>query len=389
MNSKTFFKHIVIGSGLSASSVCNALELKNEKDYLVISPDSERLIRSNVAGVNDYLIENIGFQGLSKFWHGVFATSDFAREKSKNFFQKFFNHKFYAELKPYLEEDYLFIPKTPKSYLQFSLNKKRAGVYEKGIVTNIKKIESGYEVKINNKLIISCEFVWCCAGVFGTATLLEKSKLAKKNAKLSDHLVGYIGQTRYPKTKVVHLGEGHLKKIERLKGAILQFRPAFMDFKNIKKAVDLRNTFANLRSKIYEKLLLSFSPGLINEGMYNKLGIYMETEKKNVFFQLESKNCYNVEGNNLILNSKGQNDIFELKKEFALMFDTPPLQKIKPFSHLHYFNSIESLDDQIGSLTESKNFTVCDSSILKKIGPTHHSLRNMYSIFESILGRTL
>ena len=112
MNSKTFFKHIVIGSGLSASSVCNALELKNEKDYLVISPDSERLIRSNVAGVNDYLIENIGFQGLSKFWHGVFATSDFAREKSKNFFQKFFNHKFYAELKPYLEEDYLFIPKT-------------------------------------------------------------------------------------------------------------------------------------------------------------------------------------------------------------------------------------------------------------------------------------
>ena len=85
------------------------------------------------------------------------------------------------------------------------------------------------------------------------------------------------------KTKVVHLGEGHLKKIERLKGAILQFRPAFMDFKNIKKAVDLRNTFANLRSKIYEKLLLSFSPGLINEGMYNKLGIYMETEKKRLF----------------------------------------------------------------------------------------------------------
>ena len=127
-----------------------------------------------------------------------------------------------------------------------------------------------------------------------------------------------------------------------------------MDFKNIKKAVDLRNTFANLRSKIYEKLLLSFSPGLINEGMYNKLGIYMETEKKNVFFQLESKNCYNVEGNNLILNSKGQNDIFELKKEFALMFDTPPLQKIKPFSHLHYFNSIESLDDQIVSLTDKK-----------------------------------
>ena len=67
----------------------------------------------------------------------------------------------------------------------------------------------------------------------------------------------------------------------------------------------------------------------------------------------------------MILNSKGQNDIFELKKEFALMFDTPPLQQIKPFSHLHYFNSIESLDDQIGSLTESKNFTVCDSSILK------------------------
>ena len=47
------------------------LNSKNEKDYLVISPDSERLIRSNVAGVNDYLIENIGFQGLSKFWHGV------------------------------------------------------------------------------------------------------------------------------------------------------------------------------------------------------------------------------------------------------------------------------------------------------------------------------
>ena len=89
VNSKTFFKHIVIGSGLSASSVCNALELKNEKDYLVISPDSERLIRSNVAGVNDYLIENIGFQGLSKFWHGVFATSDFAREKSKTFFKNF------------------------------------------------------------------------------------------------------------------------------------------------------------------------------------------------------------------------------------------------------------------------------------------------------------
>ena len=62
-----------------------------------------------------------------------------------------------------------------------------------------------------------------------------------------------------------------------------------MDFKNIKKAVDLRNTFANLRSKIYEKLLLSFSPGLINEGMYNKLGIYMETEKKTSFFNLNQK----------------------------------------------------------------------------------------------------
>ena len=102
-------------------------------------------------------------------------------------------------------------------------------------------------------------------------------------------MVGYIGQTRYPKTKVVHLGEGHLKKIERLKGAILQFRPAFMDFKNI-KAVDLRNTFANLRSKKSTKNY--YCPSLLVLSMrvcITSLEYIWKQRKKTSFFNLNQK----------------------------------------------------------------------------------------------------
>lgn len=284
------YTHIIVGAGMGALGVVEALKTKNLVNDVLLIHDYFSNKHHSEKGHHKPL-ETIGRGGNSSKWHGVISNYNYnikAYKKSYQFFLKKY-YKIEDGLK-YLDQ-YSFVPFAPIRPLKFikSILKKDKIVEDKILIIEEKQ---NHAIIHTTKASYRTKKLHLCSGTFSTLKILFDSHLIKQNKfTLSEHLVGYFGQFESNKTAVVSrfTSSGHYKRFHNIelknRSCYLTFRPANFKFQNLKYADLNRDFFSNKKSTIIFSLIKRMNLGLISEAIFNKFGI-----------AININNCYNIVG---------------------------------------------------------------------------------------------
>jgi hypothetical protein len=375
-------ENIVVGSGASAIGVCLGLE-RMQEEYKVIYDKENFVTRKEIQGIKDSILFRSGLNGLSELWHGVFSLEDFSSSmQDEEIISKLYGKSAYEKIKSKLGKKYFFIP-----WKQICFSK-YVSVSENSIRDSVEhiKIDSSVLVKLKSGRQIKTKRLWLCSGAFNTPKILEASKLATRNKYISDHLCGYVGSVESSefKNEINYLNPSYIKSYIKSKDleCTYQLRPAMFDFKNLSTAINFRTVYSNQSHSVISKVLKSLSPGLYLEAAHNKFGVPKNSEKMNVFVQIEAKNIY--ETTSLQTNERALKMISEkLQKDFLETFRIKAYEDLQLFSGIHFFNSIDNNSNELDCLKKDKIINICDASNKNRIGGTHPTfpiIRDNYNL---------
>lgn len=380
---------VIVGSGPVALS-CLLSAPSNLKIAVISHSDRGEYIRDSF-GDKAYINRYGG--GLDA-WHGVLSSNLFLKHypDELDFYIKFF--KFFYPEKNINNNLFgfqkIFIPKKKISSKNLNeLLKERTNIklfFDEVLHIDESKVINIYgknEKYLSNRVILA-------AGAIGTAKILNNSQLGQINKFIGNHIIGY-GQynisTNNEFVKSEYSRYGHFKNIEisSIKGKEFMSyqRPSLFDFRNSKILGKYKTVYSRTKKEIYSTIIKSMSPGLFAEAFYNRYGYWFKTNKANTYLQIESSNVYELDNKfNIIVSEKNIN-LFVDNVVQNSKFNDLDIKTI--VSGIHFFNTINKISD-VGSCSNKddwqKKIIVADSSVLKKIGGSHHtfSLMSMASL---------
>jgi hypothetical protein len=391
------YEEIVIGSGLTATGyVMGAIE--KGKKILVISD----LQSSSKSNINYYPhiktpLYTDEHGGLGNYWHGVIPL-DIYTESELATFESFLN-KFYprVNLSGKIESRHFvpYCPIRPKSIFNKYIKNSSIEVKFERVI----KIDfDGSKWIIMTEKSILCAFkLTISAGAIGTARILYRSPIFKfsRFGFFSDHVIFFAGQVKSSNydQQMLRSRSGIFPKIFSINkfNADIKFilRPAAFDFKLLGGNLKARNVFANSGIKLYTKLFENRSLGLINEAVYNKFGISLNTDISNIYMQVPIINSYSLD------RESGSIKCIEstIKKslEIHTKFLKENLQDFVAQSHqnswfpgIHLFRSIDYFElETVKSFASS--LKIVDSTVIQDIGYQHHTFKLMFDAYKTAL----
>ncbi len=389
----TVYDHIIIGMGMSALGVIKGLSSADCKILVLDNYD-------NKPEFADYCDEKIaigrlGKGGASSLWHGVISNLSNYRELENynDDFKDNFDELYHTNDHSLFEKGYSFIPFKPLrpfSVIQSKFSQKVDIVYDKVVEYHI-DVSGKVEVRGEKQKFYS-NYLWICAGMVGTISLVSKSTCQFGKFTNDDHMVGYFGQIRRTDlssdfiVKNQYTFSGHFKKFHKIKlsnniSLYVNLRPAHFEFKDIRKAASKRSFFGEESGRVIHKLINSKSPGLILEALYNKFGFSIKSKVYNITGHIEILGAMEIEVSNTYCKSKYLKSEIELSEEDIKLikeyFKTDVFIPLKiPLSPgIHYLNSNYHFDDTIDANLcnefTGRKIIICGGAGLKYSSPEH------------------
>jgi hypothetical protein len=387
-----YYDHVIVGMGISALGVLEALCKNESLDVLVVDYNDNE----DDYYYFDFLKRKFGKSGNggnSDLWHGVVSKLKY---QSNEYYDKYFDYflkLYYPEISSSELNTKSFIPHRPmrpKKIISTKF-KDKCNFYNSKLL-KFEYSEGGTILYFSNAKLKTGK-LWMCAGVQGTLKVLNESKcLSRRKYYIDEHFVGYFGQIKtlgrtYLDT-VTYCDSGHLKEFITIKEShglsmYLNVRPAHFGFKNINYAAKFRGFFGRKSSSIVVGLLYKLNPGLILEAMYNKFGLTLPASLFNVVGHVEiiKSLVYDVPSGTFSYSQNRLNistfDAKNLFNAFGNRFILSNPVDLSPGLHLMNINDsfmIDYIDDDLLSAGISgKGIYICSGISLKTRSPEHPS----------------
>jgi hypothetical protein len=380
---KKVYDLLIIGSGAASLGILKGVP--NKISVAMITPRSHDDFTKDSQG--DFAYRN-AFGGWLDIWHGVSSYElffeHFPNEHNAAFL--FFNKMYHEDEKVFenLIKTGIYIPNK-----KINTNTLKSRIEEINcdliIDTAEKIIDDGLDILVRTKsgYSVQAKKIILCAGAFGTMNLLCNSDLGEKKLSLSNHINGYLSLNSNVSNSMnnVYRGkQGHIKKVSlgivSGKKYMTYMRPANFDFKNKLKLIRHKSIYSRNTNQIYKNVLMSTSPGLLIEALYNRYG-YWYGGSANTYFQIEADGIYTYDNGNVDLNPAALKQFLDKLRGndlFSGVIDETIV------SGIHYFNSV-SASREVGFITNQSDWDrkilLADTSYMKTIGATHHTFSVM------------
>lgn len=382
------FDDIVIGSGLAALGT--VMGLGAQRRVLVLGgPREGRFSHYDERGTVPSAF--LGEGGLGNDWHGVIPTGwnrNFAGGRDAGF-EAMFEH-FYAgsRVGERLGQPWLFVPWKPiRPRIEFAALQRARGehlVLRAELARDVRVNSGGVEVEAESGAH-RARRVWVAAGALHTPLLLARALgPALARGRVSDHVGCYVGQA-----------DGlPAPRIERVRGgaffqawngphpdALYTLRPARFAFRMLDHGIEQRAVFGLPTGSAIAKITRRMSPGLLVEAFFNRFGLFAQAPRHSVYAQVLVRDAYTIAGDGTTLRP----DAAAIRTATEAARAQAPFPRVRPSQrpelhipgiHLHHSVDLDALA-RAGGGDASFPLRVVDASVLREIGPEHHSFKMM------------
>lgn len=381
------FDHVVIGSGLAALGA--VLGLPASQRVLVLAgpaPGSFRHYdqRATVPCAFD------GEGGLGSHWHGVIplglkhAYAGAGRAELAPMLSLFYPGSAAAAR---LGEPWLFVPWRPIRPLHhFARLRHERGDRLAWRSVNARSFTAhgtGVEVEASDGQRVRARRLWVAAGVMGTPALLARSVGAQvARGRVDDHVLCYLGLTERADTpRVERRREGLYVRghYDAAAAALYTLRPARFNFARLDSAIEMRAVFGMPTGSAVTKIMRRASPGLLAEAFYNRFGLFPQARCYSVYAQVPVRDAYeHAEGPAPLLTRmsaiRAAADAARAAQPFGGLQESTLRDIYIPGIHLHHSVNLSQLASA-GLQLDTSPVQVVDASVLRDIGPDHHSFK--------------
>jgi hypothetical protein len=391
------FDEIIVGSGLAALGVVIGLPV-NRRILVIGGP---------IAGQFNYYDQAhtkvsayIGHGGLGTYWHGVISTGGQQNFVGANgaYFKQLLRHFYpHTDVAERLGKPWLFVPWQPvRPKAEWSRLKAERGDRLVVIHDVVSRFVPGpLDVSVQTAAsTYQGQRIWICAGALHSPALLERSLNTRVARRfVSDHVLCYLGRIDRARAEVSPLAvqrtrdglwfEGRYDDHAR---ALYTLRPARFAFKRLDRGIEQRTTYGRPTGNGIRNIVRSASLGLFAEAFYNRSGLFGNARVQSVYAQIDVPDAYEFRSADGGLAARS-NVIRALVDDVRARPIWPEMQKSQrpdlfiPSIHLHHSIDVDKLEAAgVGGLTS--RVQVVDASVLRNVGPDHHSFKMMAAGFE-------
>ncbi len=384
---------IIIGAGLTGlATAMGLLSAGGARRVRVIGGPQDGETRTYTTG-GGTPAAHVGMGGLGQFWHGVIPLSARHRLGASDAVFARVMEQFYPRLdQSGLGQDKLLVPWRPirpKAAFQALAEAHDGLTLDTRLVTQAR---SDGTVVLNDGTELAGARIWLAAGTLGTPELVE-SLLEEpvRDRKVSDHVIGYLGQITSDDPAVAALRRLHRERdglvipaYYSADGRVLYtLRPARFDFARLDEGFEKRAVFGLPTSRAVAGIAGKLSPGLVAEALFNKVGIGARSRIYSVYYQTVAKDAYGVDpAGNLsapdltAIRAAADHARSEHPFDDLTLSKAPDL--FLPGVHLH--GSVTS--EERSALNSLERVTLVDPSGIDDLGPEHHSFKLMALAFD-------
>ncbi len=382
------YDDIVIGSGLAALGTVLGLA-ENRRVLVIGGPDPGRFLHYDSSG--SVPCAYLGDGGLGTAWHGVIpmALDDVLAPHAGELAQ--FLSCFYpaAAAAARIGSPELLVPWRPirPPAMLDELAKQRPGCLTRvpELVTRFAEHSAGFAVESSAGRHLGRR-LWIAAGALHTPGLLDRSLgMRLSRGMVSDHVLCYVGQVdgaAAPSIRYSRDGMFIPSHFDAARTALYTLRPARFAFRRLDFGIEQRAAFGLPTGGAIAKIFRSMSAGLVAEALYNRFGLFAAAARHSIYAQVEVPDAHYVRGDaEVTLEQRAEliharTDAARAGSPFP---DTIPSRRRElhlPGIHLHH--SVDSAALATAGLNvPGSRARVVDASVMKRIGPAHHSFRMM------------
>jgi len=383
------YDDIVIGSGLAA--LATILGLDSRRRVLVLGGAAAgQFSHYDAKGAVP-----CAFSGQGGYWHGVIpVTNREVAGADASTFSALFS-RFYprVDVQRRLGSATLFVPWRPIRPAQ-----EIAGLLHARSRTLSLIAATAHRIWLDTKVVRvsstagehQARRVWVAAGALHTPALLARSFGPEvRRSHVADHVLCYVGQVdgrEAPHTQITRDGALFPAFHDQDGRALYTLRPARFSFRRLDFGIEQRATFGLPTGSAVAKIMRSMSLGLLAEAFYNRFGILTRAARYSIYAQTPLDDAYAL-GEGLTPLTP---DLPRIQAAAAQARQRQPFvgavlsrrpDLYIPGIHLHHSVDVDALA-RLGVNSERDAVQVVDASILKAIGPEHHTFRMMCAAYQ-------
>jgi hypothetical protein len=388
---------IVVGSGLSALGTVLGLPA-NRRVLVVGGPTSGQFVYYNGDRTNPCAY--LGHGGLVTYWRGVISTGGQQNlaGASAGYFEAFVR-RFYpnTDISGRLGKPWLFVPRRPvrpkDEWRRLKAERSDRLVFLHECVSRFTPGNRDVAVRTASSTY-RAKRVWICAGPLHSPALLDRSLERRVSRQfVSDHVQCYLGQidclrtgVAPPRVQRTKDGLWFESRYDDQRRALYTLCPARFAYSRLDHAVVQRMRPPRMRIDV-QKLLFSASPGWFAEVLYNRSGLFPNARMQSVYAQITVPDAHRFRSGNTQLSVRKDVVRSIIDDVRASSVWTEHMQKSRrpdiflPAIHLHHSVDVDALTCA-GVNGPASRVQVVDASVLRDIGPDHHSFKLMVAAFQ-------
>lgn len=380
------FDDIVIGSGLAALGAVIGLE-RSRRVLVLGGPREGRFSHYDARGTVPSSF--LGEGGLGNDWHGVIPTgwrNNFGAGRDDGFAALFRHFYPRSDAQARLGRPWLFVPWRPiRPRFEFARLQQARGerlVLSPELAADFRAGAQGVAVNTGTGAH-RARRLWIAAGALHTPALLEQSLGAGiARGRVSDHVACYIGQADgLAPPRIERSREGAFFQAWHGSDAdaLYTLRPARFAFRTLDHGIEQRAVFGLPTGSAIAKITRRMSPGLLAEAFFNRFGLFPRAPRYSVYAQVLVRDAYAVDGTSLRADTAAIRTATDAARAQAPFPGLRPSQRPElsiPGIHLHHSVDLDALA-RAGVGDPAFPVRVVDASVLREIGPEHHSFKMM------------
>lgn len=389
------YDHIIVGSGLAALGA--AMATRPEEHVLVLAGNQEGQFNYyNSARTTPCAFDGCG--GLGNAWHGVIPMNlQGALPISDVDAYASFLSKFYpGNIQSHLGKDCLFVPWAPvRPMVHWKTMQGTRGDRLRWIASTAQRIQTEGHLSVVHSAegaSFKAHQVWVAAGAVQTPFLLSRSfgqGLARSH--ISDHALCYVGLVEdgiAPSVTRHRQGVIFQAFYNDQRDTLYTRRPARFAYRNLDFGIEQRAVFGMPTGTAIAKIAKRLSPGLLAEAFFNKMGLFPRADLYSIYAQTVVEDAYLLQDSDQPLSVISDN----IQAATQLARKQAPFTKLTPSKrndlyipgiHLHNSVHLEALH-ALSINTPGSSINVVDASVVRNIGPEHHSFKVMFGAYASV-----
>jgi hypothetical protein len=388
------YDEIVIGSGLSALGAVLGFPA-NRRVLVIGGPTSGQFVYYNGGRTNPCAY--LGHGGLGTYWRGVISTGgpqNFAGV-SAGYFETF-ARRFYpnTDISERLGKPWLFMPWRPVrpkvEWRRLKAERSDRLVFLHECVSRFTPGNRDVSVHTASSTYRATR-VWLCAGPLHSPALLDRSVERRVSRQfVSDHVQCYLGLIDRLRTGVAPPCVQRTKdgmwfegRYDDQRRTLYTLRPARFAFSRLDYGLVQR---IGPPRRGPRKLLRSPSLGLIAEVLYNRSGLFPNARMQSVYAQFAVPDAHRFLSGDV--RPSARRDVIQSfvddVRASAPWTEMRPSRRpdiFLPAIHLHHSVDVDALTCA-GVNGPTSRVQVVDASVLRDIGPDHHSFKLMVAAFQ-------